>query len=167
MDLHSTIPMTPISSDRASQLKFFQDSCQILQDKQLIDLIQDHDVDRALGFGDVGYFRDFVQFVDDGPVDFCVYIINQEFDLDQICDHVNRIIATKMRSPGLVYLSINKYLVKPRCHNQNLPGNYDEALLMYVSSKIRASLKQYFACGQDQGLQFNWIHPLTRFVFST
>lgn len=127
-------------------------------------MIQEHGFTQARGYGDIEYFAPFIEFVNDGPVDFCVIIKNDAFDFTELCDNVNSIIDQHMNPNGLIYLSLNKYLVKPRCYSPELSDDYDLAIEQFVGKNIKATIRTYKPCGLDHGNMFNWIHPLTRFL---
>jgi hypothetical protein len=149
---------------RELQLGFFHNDCCIKQDQELIDLIQQHKFVRAIAKGSVNYFNQFVEFVEDQPVDFCIFIINEPFDFDILCQEVNTVIQQHMNANGLIYLSVNKYLVDPRCYSDQLDEDYDQAIKQFVERRVNAAIKTYWPCGNDHGNKFNWLHPLTRFL---
>lgn len=153
-----------VDHKRNAQLGFFTGDCCIKQDQDLIDLVKRHKFSQAYGYGDVAYFAEFVEFVRDKRVDFCIAIVNEIFDFEQLCHDVNEIITDHMNPAGLIYLAINKYLVKPRCYAKDLNDDYDQAILQFVSNNVKAYVQDYQACGIDHGNRFNWVHPLTRFL---
>lgn len=148
---------------RDFQLSFFDNAFRIKQDQDLIDLIQQHKFTKAKGKGNVEYFKQFIEFVQDQTVDFCIFIINEPFDFELLCQDVNDVIQ-HMSPNGLIYLSVNKYLVNPRCYSEKLDEDYDQAIKQFVENRIKASIQTYWPCGIDNGNKFNWIHPLTRFL---
>jgi len=152
---------------RKKQLGFFDRSYVIKQDQELIDLIRLNTYKKALGVGDIGYFAQFIDFVDCGPVDFCMYIQLDPFDFDDLIDNINAIIKKDIVTNGLIYLSLNKYIALPRCYDASLPDDYDQAIKEFITTRVNATVEKYFSCGQDQGNMFNGVHPLTRFYLRT
>ena len=151
-------------SSREFQCGFFRGQCRIKQDQDLIDLISANNFDHALGFGDTEYFKQFVNFVDNQATDFCIFIINRPFDFDRLCLDINDIVDRFVRNKGLIYLSLNKYLIQARCYDGTVPLDFDEAIEVFVKTRVRAEIVDYKPCGLDLGLKFNWVHPLTRFL---
>jgi hypothetical protein len=82
-----------------------------------------------------------------------------------LCNNINHVIQHHMNSGGLIYLSVNKYLVTARCYAKELDEDYDQAIKQFVGQQITASIQTYWPCGLDRGNKFNWVHPLTRFLF--
>ncbi len=154
-----------VDRGRDFQLGFFSPGCHIKQDQDLIDLLNKHKIIRARGYGSVQYFSQFVEFVQDRPVDFCIFIVNEPFDFELLCNNINHVIQHHMNSGGLIYLSVNKYLVTARCYSKELDEDYDQAIKQFVEQQVKASVQKYWPCGLDHGNKFNWIHPLTRFLF--
>lgn len=152
-------------TSRKKQLGFFNGTYIIKQDQELIDLIAANNYTQALGVGAVGYFSNYITLVDHGKVDFCIYIQDGKtpFDFNNLIDHVNTIVKENMNTNGSIYLSLNKYTVKPNHYSDNLPDDYDQAIKEFVSSRVNATVEKYYPCGLDGGNMFNWIHPLTRF----
>lgn len=148
---------------RDLQLSWFESDSVIKQDQELIDTIARHKYVQALGYGDVSYFKKYINIVESGPENFCVYIVNELFDFDNLVNHLNQIISTQLNSNSLVYLSLNKYLAIPRCYDPGLSINYDRAIEEFISKNVNGIIEEYFACGNDNGNKFNWAHPLTRF----
>lgn len=148
---------------RDFQLGFFHDAFRIRQDQELIDLLHKYKFSKAKGYGSVGYFRQFLNFVQDQPVDFCMFIINEPIDFELLCNYINHVIRHDMNSTGYIYLSVNKYLITARCYSEELSEDYDQAIKQFVEQRVEASIETYWACGLDSGNKFNWIHPLTRF----
>jgi hypothetical protein len=148
---------------RKIQLSFFKPGCTIQQDQELIDIIANGKYTHAIGHGDIDYFSDYINFVQQGPVDLCIFIINHQFDFDDIVSQVNQTIQTQLRAGGLFYLSLNKYLAIPKNYDTTLPEDYDSAIEQFFLSRINFNICKYIPCGNDQGNQFNWAHPLTRF----
>lgn len=148
---------------RDLQLSFFDGLYVIKQDQELLDLIRTKNYRIALGIGAVGWLHQHIQLVNHGMVDLCIYILNEPFDFDQAIEKINSIIEQNMNSNGLIYWSLNKYLAKPKVYAQDLPDDYDQAIEQFVCRNVHADIEQYHACGKDQGIKFNWVHPLTRF----
>ena len=149
---------------RQFQLSLFDGSYVIKQDQDLIDLIASRGYTLALGVGSVSYFSQYINIVDNGAVDFCIWIQTEPFDFDHLIDRLNLIISHNMHNNGLIYLALNKYLVSPRVYDSALPEDYDLAIEKFVADRVHANIESYHACGVDQGLKFNWVHPLTQFI---
>jgi len=154
-----------IEDTRTLQLDFFQGNCRIRQDQDLIDLMAAHRFSKAWGVGMVDYFSQFVELVEKQKVDFAFFIIQEPFDFDQLCDQINTMIHDYVNPGGLVYVSINKYLIVPRCYSPDLPEDFDLAIKERMIAMIQADCVSHKSCGIDRGHQFNWVHPLTRFLF--
>ena len=152
------------NSGRDFQLGLFHNDCCIKQDQDLVDLLNKYKFTKARGYGDVEYFSQFIDFVQDQPVDFSIFIINEPFDFELLCNNINHVIQHHMNSGGLIYLSVNKYLVTARCYSKELDEDYDQAIKQFVKQQITASIQTYWPCGLDHGNKFNWVHPLTRFL---
>lgn len=149
---------------RELQLSLFNGDCRIRQDQELIDVIVSNKYKKALGVGDVNYFKNFIEFVNCGLVDFCVYIQQEEFNFNDLVDSLNCIIENNMSPGSLIYLSINKYVAIPGKYNaSNLSSDYDTAIEQFIRARVNAKIESYQPCGFDFGNEFNWVHPLTRF----
>ena len=155
--------MHKIPFTRELQLSLFDGNCRIRQDQDLIDAIVSNKYKKALGVGDVDYFTNFIEFVDRGVVDFCIYIQREEFDFDDLATNLNYIIKNNTAPGALIYLSVNKYAAIPSRHDCDLSADYDTAIEQFVSSRVNAKIESYYPCGFDFGNKFNWVHPLTRF----
>jgi len=164
MGLPVTIP-TLISHkiDRQRQLSWLKPGSVIRQDQDLIDFIRQNAFEKCYPVGNVDYFRPWIQFVDQGPVDFCICIQTAAFDLADLIDHINCVIQQKISPGGHVYLAFNRYQITPKKYADGLSDDFDTAIDQYVRAKARAWVDRYIPCGEDGGNQFNWIHPLTRF----
>lgn len=152
-----------IIANRQVQLKLFEPGCCIQQDQELIDLIVSNNYKQAVGVGAVNYFSKFIEFVDSGKVNFCIYIQLKPFDFDGLASDINHVIATRMLPGSLIYLSLNKYNAQPKRYNTNLSSDYDVAIEQFINDRVGATVKKYQPCGFDSGNKFNWVHPLTRF----
>lgn len=145
------------------QLSWFEPGHVIRQDQDLINTIVNGQYTHAVGYGDIDYFKNHINFVSSGPVNLCIYIANETFDFVQLIEHVNYVIKTQLNSLGLIYLSLNKYLAIPKLYDSELDNDYDCAIEQFVRKNVNAQIEQYYPCGNDGGTQFNWAHPLTRF----
>lgn len=152
---------------RERQTIWIGKECRILQDQELINLIIENNFSKAIGVGSVDYFKDFIEFVQSGPVNFCIYIQTQEYNFWALAEHLNDIIANGLTSGALLYLSINKYQAVADCYDNLLAEDYDTAILQFVQKNINAKIENYYPCGNDGGVKFNWVHPLTRFYLRT
>jgi len=150
-------------SERSRQLSWLSPGSRIRQDQDLIDFIRQNAFEKCYAVGDVDYFSPWIQFVDQGPVDFCICIQTAGFDLDDLIDHINCMIQQKISAGGHVYLAFNRYQITPKKYADGLSDDFDTAIDQYVRAKIQARVDRYIPCGEDDGNQFNWIHPLTRF----
>ena len=148
---------------REIQLSWFESGSVIRQDQDLINTIVDGQYTQAVGYGNIDYFKNHINFVNSGPVDFCIYIVNKPFDFVQLIEHVNDVIKTQLNNNSLIYLSINKYLTIPKLYDSSLADDYDCAIEQFVAKNVNAQIERYHSCGNDGGNQFNWVHPLTRF----
>lgn len=151
------------SLTREKQLSWLEPGHMIKQDHDLISTIIDCQYTHALGYGDIDYFKSYINFVSSGPADFCIYIVNEPFDFIEVTTHVNHIIETDMNNNSLIYLSLNKYLAHPKQYDSTLADDYDCAIKQFITKNISAKVEQYHACENDGGQKFNWAHPLTRF----
>lgn len=164
MDSPVTTPTSILRNpDRSRQLSWLPPGTRIQQDQDLIDFIEQNAFEKCYAIGDVDYFRPWIQFVDQGPVDFCICIQIAPFDLDCLIDHINCVIQQKISPGGHVYLSFNRYQIAPKKYAEGLSDDFDTAIDQYVRGKIQAQVDRYIPCGGDGGNRFNWIHPLTRF----
>lgn len=153
----STLPL------RQQQLSWFADPVTIKQDQQLIDYIHHNHITQAIIHGD-DFFSQWVNKVDHGPVDLVIWIQNQTFTFDQLVAQINHHIATDLNCNGTLYLAVNKFLCSAPLSCVNLPDNYNDAMLKYMSDSVDAEIYQYFL-PDNTGSMFNWVHPLTRFYF--
>lgn len=155
-----------ISTDlttRQIQLNFFDGQFVIKQDQELIDLINQHKYTTALGVGDVGYFKKYINLVDSGQTDFCIYIQVFKFNFNDLVDHINYIAKKNLKPGALMYLSLNKYMAEPGRYDTSLPIDYDLAIKQFITQRVNLLVETYQPCGLDLGQKFNWVHPLTRF----
>lgn len=152
-------------SVRQRQLSWMPPGAVIRQDQELIAYIQSHGYDRAIGYGPTDFLRPFINFVEQAPEEFVIYIETGPYNFSQLIDSVNRVIDHKIKQDGRLYLSFNKYQAVPGNYDSDLAEDYDQAIVQYVSTRIAAKLEHYLPCGDDRGNKFNWVHPLTRFYF--
>ena len=167
MDLPVTTPMLTLHKQltwREKQLSWFSEPVIIKQDQQLIDYIQRNHIQQAVIYGD-DFFSQYVNKVDHGPVDLVILIQNEPFKFDRLVADINSNIAKNLSAGGTLYLAVNKFLcTEPQC-GLDLPDNYDDAILDYMTSNVHAIVAQYFPDHHSIGSMFNWVHPLTRFYF--
>lgn len=161
------VAMPQFTSARQRQLSWMPPGAIIKQDDELIASIRSYGYTRAIGYGSVDFLHPFIEIVEHAPEDLVIYIETDSYDFDSLIDRVNHILAHELNPGGRLYLSFNKYQAAARCYANDLPEDYDLAILQYLSAKITAKIEQYLPCGDDRGLKFNWVHPLTRFYFRT
>jgi hypothetical protein len=149
---------------REHQLAWFAEPVTIKQDQQLIDHIHHNQIKQAMVHGD-DFFSQYVNVVDQGPVDFIVWIQNQPFEFHQLVVEINNSIAANLCADGTLYLAVNKFLCSKPQHGIDLPDNYDDAILEYLTDNVDAVVEKYFLDHNSVGSMFNWVHPLTRFYF--
>jgi len=148
---------------RKRQLNWLLPGHTISQDQELIDFVHHTRAKKVLGIGAVSHFASWINFVDAGPADLCIYIETKSIDVDHLIDSVNRIINLNLVNEAWFYLSFNKYQILPRCYDKDLPEDFDDAIGVYVRRNVDAHVYEYKPCGLDGGNRFNWVHPLTRF----
>ena len=149
---------------REQQLSWFAESVTIKQDQQLIDYIQHHQIKQAIVHGD-DFFSQYVNKVNHGPVNFIIWIQNKPFKFHQLVDDLNYNIAANLNVNGTLYLAVNKFLCSEPQGDTDLPDNYDDAILKYLTDNVSAKVEKYFLDHNSIGSMFNWVHPLTRFYF--
>lgn len=155
------------SIGRDRQLSWLIPGATIKQDQDLIDFIRSNGFKQCYAMGDAAdYFRTYIDFVKQGPVDFCLCIQNSDFDLDDLINDTNSMIAQHLSVHGRVYLSFNRYQIRPKRYGADLSEDFDTAIAQHVTRNIHARVDSYIACGEDAGNKFNWVHPLTRFYLS-
>ena len=50
-------------------------------------------------------------------------------------------------------------------YDLELPIDHDDAIKVFLTKKIKGHLVNYYSGANDNGTNFNWVHPLTRFYF--
>lgn len=148
---------------REQQVNAFNQPISFKQDVELIEYIHLHNYTSALAQGDVDYFQNYINFVDHGPVEFCIYILNEKFSWDDLASKINYIIEKDLVANGIIYLSINKFLAEPAKTAYGFNDDYDLAIGEYVKKHINASIENYYYKSDDCGQYFNFAHPTTRF----
>jgi len=148
---------------REQQVNAFNQPISFKQDVELIDYIHTHNYTSALAHGDVDYFQNYINFVDHGPVEFCIFILNKPFSWEDLANNINYIIEKDLIADGVAYLSINKFLAELPKTTYNLNDDYDLAIEDYVKKHINASIENYYYKSDDHGQYFNFAHPTTRF----
>ncbi len=163
MSVHSQILQSTLSW-REQQISWFAEPVTISQDQQLIDYIHQNEIKQAIIHGD-NFFSQYVNPVDHGPVDLIIWIQNQPFKFDKLVAEINHQIATNLCVNGTLYLAINKFLCTLPQDTIDLPDNYDDAILKYLTDNVDAVVEKYFLDRNSVGSMFNWAHPLTQFYF--
>jgi hypothetical protein len=149
---------------RQQQLEAFENPCLIKQDAELIDYLRNTHVKECAAMGDVEYFNQYVTFVN-FQSNFGILVQNTSFQWQDLANTINCFLREKIKSTGILYLAINKYLAKPINHVPLLSDDYDLAIYEFIKLNIQdlAQIKSYSFDPNDQGLKFNFAHPLTRF----
>jgi hypothetical protein len=153
-----------VLSWREQQLGWFAEPVTIKQDQQLIDYIHNNQITQAMIYGD-DFFSQYVNKVNHGPVDFIIWIQNKPFEFHQLVDELNNNIAANLCDNGILYLAVNKFLCSKPQHGIDLPDNYDDAILKYLTDNVDAVVEKYLLDRNSIGSMFNWVHPLTQFYF--
>jgi hypothetical protein len=152
---------------REQQLAAFQKNCSaplvIQQDQDLIDFIHNNKYTTALAYGDTEYFNQYINLVEDGTVNFCIFIINSPFEFSDVVKKINNIIQYNVNKEGIIYLAINKFLALPCKYSKDTTSNYNQLIYQYVKDYVNAEILSYSFVENDQGTMFNFVHPLTRF----
>jgi hypothetical protein len=152
---------------REQQLAVFQENCSetlmIQQDQDLIDFIRNNNYTTALAHGDTEFFGQYLTLVKTGTVDFCIFIINEPFVFADVVNSVNNTIQYNMNKDGIIYLAINKFLSFPFKYRGNINDDYDQLIYQLVEEQVNAEILDYSYVEDDQGIMFNFAHPLTRF----
>ena len=145
-----------------SQLDLY-DGNMFMQDHELISFIEQYDIKGITYVGDTQYIESVVGGHASSHYEMCVFVVNSLFDFDQViatCNHeINNLPAN-----GFLYLALNKFLAIPKSQEQ-LPNNYDSAIFQVITNGVNASLFKYYNGCIDSGQRFNWVHPITRFMF--
>jgi len=149
---------------RQQQLNWFEDHAMIKQDHDLLEKIKQVNPRSILFKGDSEHFQSLIE-TKDTPYDFCIYIVNHSFNFNTLVNNINAIIDSALQNNSTLYLSINKYLAQADTYDINLPSDYDLAIKKFMISNVQAELQDYYSGAGDDGKQFNWVHPLTRFYF--
>ena len=170
MALPVTIQMWKLHNTwREQQLAALQENCLeplvIQQDQDLVDFIHTNRYTTALAYGDVEYFNQYITLVSDGPVNFCIFIINSPFQFSDVVNKINNAIQHSVSRGGVIYLAINKFLAKPVKYCNDVMCDYDQLIYQYVGEHVNAEVLSYSFVKHDQGKIFNFVHPLTRFYF--
>jgi hypothetical protein len=149
---------------RQQQLSWFEDHAVIKQDHDLLEKIKQVNPRSILLKGDSEHFQSLID-PNNTLHDFCIYIVNHSFNFNTLVNDINAIIDSALQNNSTLYLSINKYLAQADTYDINLPSDYDLAIKQFVISNVQAELQDYYSGAGDDGKQFNWVHPLTRFYF--
>ena len=148
---------------RDQQRVAFAEPVVFKQDHELLMFIEQSTYTKALGCGAVEYFRQAIELVAKGPVDFCIYIQNSSFDYFQLAHDLNRIIDTELTSHATIYLAINKFLAVPINYTRSVSEDYHTSIREFVSNEINADIVNFQFEPLDKGSHFNFVHPLVRF----
>ena len=147
---------------RDQQLEAFGNTCMIKQDADLVLYIKQNHIKECAALGDVEYFSQYIKFTD-SKSNFGILIQNTPFYWQQLADTINQFLEEKIVLGGILYLAVNKYFAEPVVHDPVLSEDYDQAIYQFVQHHVNASITSYnFSC-DDQGLEFNFAHPLSRF----
>jgi hypothetical protein len=153
---------------RKEQLSWFSEPTVIQQDHDLIQYIKNNKLTCAIGRGPVDYFSNVINLQLTGSCNFCIYLVNDHnvsIDLNLLIEDVNHIIQHELDADGILYLAINKFLIFPKVYDLELPIDHDDAIKVFLTKKIKGHLVNYYSGANDNGTNFNWVHPLTRFYF--
>ena len=115
---------------REQQLSWFSEPVGVKQDQQLVDYIQHNHIQQAMIHGD-DFFSQYVNKVDQGPVDLVIWIQNKLFNFEQLADKINNEIAVNLSVNGTLYLAVNKFLCTEPQPGIDLPDDYDDAILEF------------------------------------
>jgi hypothetical protein len=134
-----------------------------MQDHELISFAEQYEVNGINYVGDTQYLESVVGRHALSQYKMCVFVVNSLFDFDQVIATCNHEI-TNLPASGFLYLALNKFLAMPKSQDQ-LPDSYDSAIFQVITNGVNASLFKYYNCCIDGGQRFNWVHPITRFIF--
>lgn len=133
------------------------------QERDLCDFVQDNQITAIRYLGNCDRIKSILGLENDQEYQLCVTIYNREFYFSELVSECNRILQT-LPKDGFLYVSINKFLAVPE-PDPNMPNDYDMAILTYMLAHVEAPLFRYHSGSVDSGQRFNWVHPLTRFIF--
>lgn len=150
-----------ITNWREIQLAWYGGST-IQQDHDLEQFIINRNISSIEYFGDSDYLKLILE-KEISPGQLCVYLANRPIKLSDIVSNSNKILK-RLQPEGVLYLSINKFLLVPEPQSV-VVDDYDDAIYNYLTTHIRATLIDYHSGKNDGGKKFNAVHPLTRFYF--
>ena len=156
-----------VLSWRAQQLSWFSEPVMIQQDYDVVEYMKLNHIRQARIHGDGGFFSTYVEPVN-GKCNFSIWIENQVdklFDFKQLVDQLNSEIHNNLSEQGVLYFAVNKFLCQPQAYDLSLPEDYDDAVVKYLKSNIKATMEIVLLHRNIKGSEFNWVHPLTRFYF--
>jgi hypothetical protein len=152
---------------RKEQVDAFGEKVIFKQDAELIDYIQKNQITQAFGVGaDVKYFSSHLTFVKSGPVNFCIYIVNEPFNFLELAKTLNYTLDKHVAPGGILYLAINKFLAEPVGVMLKLNDVYEVAIKEFIEQTVNAKIINFIYQPNDNGSYFNFAHPLTRFYLS-
>jgi hypothetical protein len=133
------------------------------QERDLQEFVNDHQITSIYYLGDCDRIRSLLGHDVKENCELCVMIYNRQFRFSEIVLECNRILPTLVPG-GFLYLSVNKFLADPEPNLDN-PEDYDLSILHYMLRHIPYPLIGYYSGRIDAGQRFNWVHPLTRFIY--
>jgi hypothetical protein len=133
------------------------------QDYLLKQFVENNKISRIYYLGDCNHVKSIVGKECNQQPQMCIYIVNHIFKFSTIVNICNETLDNFGLGTWL-YLSINKFNAIPEPQT-SVPDSYDDAIFSYISSQVRHKLYNYISGKNDNGTQFNWVHPLTRFYF--
>jgi len=145
-----------------SQLDLYNGNM-FMQDYELISFAEQYEVKGINYVGDTQYLESVLGCRALSQYKMCVFVVNSLFDFDQVIATCNHEI-TNLPANGFLYLALNKFLAIPKSQDQ-LPDSYDSAIFQVITNGVDASLFKYYNGCIDSGQRFNWVHPITRFIF--
>jgi hypothetical protein len=149
------------TSWRETQLVWY-DGSTIQQDYDLEQFIINRNILSIEYFGDSDYLKLILE-KETSPGQLCVYLANRPIKLSNIVSNSNKILK-KLQPEGILYLSINKFLLVPEPQSV-VVDDYDDAIYNYITTHVKSTLIDYYSGKNDGGKKFNAVHPLTRFYF--
>jgi hypothetical protein len=136
----------------------------IQQDHDLKNFIVEGNIRNIRYLGDSCYLKNVI-VPEHEPATMIVWLVNHEFHYSELVDSCNAELE-KLGVGGILYLALNKFLAVPESHLE-IDKNYDQAIFDFISDHIQYPILKYQSGAHDYGKQFNWVHPLTRFYFSS
>lgn len=134
------------------------------QDRDLCDFVLDNQITSIRYLGDCERLRSILGQENEQTYQLCVMVYNRPFRFSEVVTECNEMLPTLTKN-GFLYVSINKFLAVPEPNNNHVK-DYDLAILNLMLERVPWPLIRYHSGVCDSGKRFNWIHPLTRFIFS-